>query len=291
MSWVIGQSIINGLLAGGIYSLIAVGITIIFGVMKMVNFAAGSYLVWGMYFTWFWYSITGLNAYLLIPLVIISMAVFALLTFRASIYPVLNTGGTTFILVTIGLSFLLQNLAEFLFGTTPKSVPSAIKTGSLVIGNFSIGYARLIAFGVMVLLVFLVNILLNHTLFGRAMRATSENSEVAKMLGIDTDKTYSLAFIIGVVFAGLSGLLLTPIYYVTPTAGSIFRTSALMVVVLGGMGSIKGAFVGGLLVGIAEALVGGLISADLGPVGICVLFLIVLYVRPQGLFGKGARVA
>lgn len=291
MSWVLGQSLINGLLAGGIYSLIAVGITIIFGVMKMVNFAAGSYLVWGMYFTWLWYSFTGLNAYLLIPLVVISMAAFAFVTFRLSIHPVLNTGDTTFILVTIGLSFFLQNLAEFVFGTTPKSVPSAIKNGSFVIGNFSIGHARLIAFGVMLILVYAVNLLLNKTLFGRAMRATAEKPEVAKMLGINTDKTYTLAFVIGVVFAGLSGLLLTPIYYVTPTAGSIFRTSALMVVVLGGMGSIKGAFVGGLLVGVAEALVGGLISADLGPVGICVLFLIILYVRPQGLFGKGERVA
>lgn len=291
MSWVLGQSLINGLLAGGIYSLIAVGITIIFGVMKMVNFAAGSYLVWGMYFTWLWYSITGLNAYLLIPFVILSMALFAFVTFKCSIHPVLNTGDTTFILVTIGLSFFLQNLAEFLFGTTPKSVPSAIKTSSISIGNFSLGYPRLIAFFVMAVLVVCVHFLLNKTLFGRAMRATSEKPEVAKMLGINTERTYTLAFVIGVVFAGISGLLLTPIYYVTPTAGSIFRTSALMVVVLGGMGSIKGAFVGGLLVGVAEALVGGLISADLGPVGICVLFLIVLYVKPKGLFGKGERTA
>lgn len=291
MSWVLGQSLINGLLAGGIYSLIAVGITIIFGVMKMVNFAAGSYLVWGMYFTWLWYSFTGLNAYLLIPFVVVSMAVFAFITFKLSIYPVLNTSDTSFILVTVGLSFFLQNLAEFIFGTTPKSVPSAIKNGSLAIGNFSLGYPRLIAFGVMLILVLGVNILLNKTLFGRAMRATSEKPEVAKMLGINTDMTYTLAFIIGVVFAGLSGLLLTPIYYVTPTAGNIFRTSAMMVVVLGGMGSIKGALVGGILVGVAEALVGGLISADLGPVGICGLFLIVLYIRPQGLFGKGARTA
>lgn len=291
MNWVIGQSLINGLLTGGVYALIGVGITIIFGVMKIVNFAAGSYLVWGMYFTWLCYNFTGLNTYLLIPFVILCMIIFAYVSFKLTIRPILKTGGTAFILVTVGLSFFLQNLAEAIFGSTPRTVPSAIKSSSVMLGNFSIGIPRLIALAAMLILVFAVNALLNKTLLGRAMRATSEKPEVAKMLGVDTEKTYTIAFILGVVFAGLAGLLITPLYYVTPTAGVIFRTAPLMVVVLGGMGSIKGALVGGILVGVIEALVGGLISPDLGPVGICILFLIVLYVKPKGLFGKGERTA
>lgn len=288
-AWVIGQSIINGILMGGVYSLIGVGITIIFGVMKMVNFAAGSYLVWGMYFTYLGYLIFGTNCYALIPFVVICMAIFAVVTFFLSIRNVINVGGTSFILITVGLSYFLQNLAELIFGTTPQTVPSAINTSSIMIGKFAIGLPRFIAFCVMVVLVIGVNFLINKTNLGRAMRATAEKPEVAKMIGINTTRTYTIAFIIGVAFAGISGLLLTPLYYVTPTVGSIFRTSAMMVCVLGGLGDIKGAFVGGILVGVVESLVGTVISPDLGTVAVCVLFLIVLYVKPQGLLGKGER--
>ena len=288
-SWVIIQSIINGILMGGVYSLIGVGITIIFGVMKMVNFAAGSYLVWGMYFTYIGYCIFGWNCYLLIPFVLVCMGIFAFVTFRLSIRNVLNVGGTAFILITVGLSYFLQNLCELIFGTTPKTVPSTINTSAIKIGAFSIGLPRFIAFCAMLLLVFLVNMLLTKTNLGRAMRATSEKPEVAKMLGINTNRTYNIAFIIGVCFAGLSGLLLTPLYYVTPTVGSIFRTSALMVCVLGGLGNIKGALVAGMLAGIVESFVGTVISPDLGTVAVCIMFLIVLYVKPQGILGRGER--
>ena len=282
------QSVINGILMGGVYALIGVGITIIFGVMKMVNFAAGSYLVWGMYFTYLGYQIFGFNAYLLIPFVVVCMAVFAAVTFLLTIRNVIKVGGTAFILITVGLSYFLQNLCELLFGTTPKTVPSSINTTSIRLGAFSIGLPRFIAFLAMLLLVLLVNALLTRTNLGRAMRATSEKPEVATMLGINTSRTYIIAFIIGTTFAGLSGLLLTPLYYVTPTVGSIFRTSALMVCVMGGLGNIKGALVAGVLAGIVESVV-GTISPDLGTVAVCILFLIILYVKPQGILGKGER--
>jgi len=289
--WIFIQSLINGLLAGGVYALIGVGITIVFGVMKIVNFAAGAYLVWGMYFTYLWYQVTGLNAYLLIPLVAMTMIIFGYATFKLTIKPVLNTGGTAFILVTVGLSFLLQNLIEVFFDPTPRTVPSSIKLSSLQIGSFSIGLPRLIAFAAMLVLVLFVNLLLNKTLFGRAMKATSESSVIARMLGINTDKTYTIAFIIGITFAGLAGLLITPLYYVTATSGKIFSTVPLMAVVLGGLGNIKGALIGGLLVGVVEAVVGSQLSPDLGPVGITLLFLVVVYLKPKGLFGKGERTA
>ena len=290
-SWVIIQTVINGLLSGGVYSMVAVGITIIFGVMKMVNFAAGAYLVWGMYFTWLLHTYTGWSAYILIPAVIVAMAIFGYITFKGTIRQVLDVGGTSFILITVGLSFFLQNLAETLFGRDPKTVESTIKLASLKVGDFTIGYPRLIAFGVMVVVVIGINMLLNKTLLGRAMRATSEKPEVAQMLGVNTELTYTIAFIIGVTMAGLSGLLVTPLYYVTATAGNTFRTAPMMVVVLGGLGSIKGAFVGGLLVGLIEALVTTMISADLGTAAISILFLIILYLKPYGIFGKGARTA
>lgn len=290
------QAVLNGLLSGGVYSLIGVGITIIFGVMKMVNFAAGAYLVWGMYFTYLFHLITGWNAYALIPLVVVGMSVFGFITFKLSINKVIKTGGTSFILITVGLSFFLQNLAENIFGTQPLTVPSSIKQASFTIAKISnlpiiVGVPRLIAFGVMLVLVLGVYVLLNKTIIGRAMRATSEKPEVATMLGINTQRTYTFAFILGVTFAGLSGCIITPLYYVQANVGNIFRTAPLMCVVMGGMGNIKGALVAGIMVGIVEQLVSTMVSTDIGSVGICLLFLIILYLRPYGLFGKGERVA
>jgi branched-chain amino acid transport system permease protein len=314
-TWIVGQAIINGFLAGGVYSLVGVGMTIIFGVMKMVNFAAGSYLVWGMYFTYFWQYVLGgmISPYLLIPLVVLSMIVFGYITFKLTVRRVLNTSDTSYILITVGLMFFLQNLAETFLGTRPLSVyvPETYKNGSITLrvlltrffpsmesalagsplGSLNLGFPRLIAFGVMLLLVLGVNLLLTRTLLGRAMRATSENSEVAKMLGVDAERTYTIAFIMGVTLAALAGLLVTPLYYVSISASVAFRTAPLMVIVLGGMGSIKGSFFGGILVGIVEALVTTLVDTQLSVASISVLFLIVIYLRPQGLFGKKMRTA
>jgi branched-chain amino acid transport system permease protein len=316
-TWIIGQAIINGFLTGGMYSLVGVGMTIIFGVMKIVNFAAGSYLVWGMYFTYFWQYVLGgsISPYLLIPLVVLSMVLFGYISFKLTIRRVLNTSDTSYILITIGLMFFLQNMAETFVGTRPLTVyvgdvfksgsftlrdliirliPSlaenqALAGSSLALLNF--GYSRLIAFGAMVILVLLVNMLLNKTLLGRAMRATAENSEVAKMLGVDAERTYTIAFVMGVALAGLAGLLVTPLYYVSVSASLAFRTAPMMVIVLGGLGSIKGSFFGGILVGIVEALVTTLVDTQLSVASISILFLIVIYLRPQGLFGKRMRTA
>lgn len=291
MAWMLGQSFINGLLSGGVYALVAVGITIIFGVMKMINFAMGEFLMLGMYMTWIGYSLTGANIYLLIPFVVVTMAIIAYVCFRTCMFPILGKDSSASILVTVGLSFFLFNLCQLIFGPDFRSVPSDIKNTSLLLGHFHVGLARLIALGAAFILVWAVNYLLNHTLLGRSMRATAEKAEVAQMLGVNANRTFAIAFILGIVMAGLTGLLLSPLYYIYPQAGAIYKTAPLMAVVLGGMGSIQGAFVGGLLIGVIEGVVGTLVAPDLGPAGIFVLFLFVLYFKPQGLFGKGDRVA
>lgn len=291
MLWTFIQSLISGVLNGGVYALFGVGITIIFGVMKMVDFSACSQLVWGMYFTYIFYSATGLNCYWGIPFVVIGMGAMAFVIFRLIVRPLLGSDDTAFILVTLGLSYFLTNFAEFVFGPNPKTIPSSIKTASLFVGDYSISLPRVIAFAFMVLLVIGVYFLLNRTMLGKAMRATAEKPDVAQMLGINTRKTFAIAFMIGVIFAGLSGLLITPIYYVQPTSGNMFRTTAYIAVIIGGLGDIKGALAGGMLVGIIEGLVTGMISNVLGPVGLAIVLLAVLYLRPQGFFGKGARQA
>ena len=291
MLWLFVQSLINGILSGGVYALVAVGITVIFGVMKMVNFASGEFLMFGMYITWASYELTHLSTYANLPLVMLGMALVGFLCYNLAIRPVLAKGSTAFILVTVGLSYFLQNLMELILGPTFRTVPSEIKNSSLALGDFTVGLPRLIALAIAAVLVLAISLLLNKTLLGKAMRATSEKPEIAQMLGINIKTTYATAFIMGVVLTGVAGLLLTPLYYVYPQAGKMYSTTALMAVVLGGMGNIKGSLIGGMAIGIIEAVVGTLVASDLGPAGIFVLFLIVLYVKPQGLFGKGERVA
>ena len=291
MAWKIIQAVINGLLNGGVYATVAVGLTIVYGVMKMVNFANGEFVMFGMYFTYLLYSITGWTCYALIPFLVILMSVFGYLVYKLVIERVVGRDSTTYIMVTVGLSYFLLNLAQIIFSATPVSVPSDIKTSSLSLGAYSMSLPRLIAFLAATVLIFVVWVFMQKSSMGRAMRATAEKPEVAQMLGINTKVAFTVAFVLSVVLAGLAGLLLTPIYTIYPSVGSVLKTTALMIVVLGGMGSIPGALVGGLLVGVVEALVGTQISSNLGPAGIFVVFLIVLYARPQGLFGKKGRVA
>jgi len=289
--WKLVQSLINGLLAGGVYALVSVGITIVYGVMKMVNFAMGEFLMLGMYVTWVGYNITGWNNYMQFALVIVVMALIAYITFKLCFRPLLGKDNTSFILVTVGLSYFLMNLAQLIFSANSQTVPSSIKSTALALGEFSVGLPRLIAFVVAIVLVLIVNFIMNKTLVGRAMRATAENTQVAQMLGINSIMMYTLAIVISIVLAGLAGMLVTPIYYVNPQAGTILKTTALMIVVLGGLGDIKGAMIGGLMVGVMEAIFATMLAPELGPAGIFILFLLVLYLRPQGLFGKGARIA
>ena len=290
MLWTIGQSLINGLLTGGIYALVSVGITIVFGVMKMVNFAMGEFVTLGMYMTWVGYTLTGANTYLLIPFVIVTMAIIAFVCFKLSLQPLLGRPNTAFIQVTVGLSFFLTNAIQMVFSPNSLTVPSDIKSSALYIRDFSIALPRLIAFIVGLILVVAISIFLSKSMTGLAMRATAEKAEVAEMLGVNSVKCFTLAFIISISLAGVAGLLLTPIYFVAPTAGNILKTTSMMVVVLGGMGNIKGAMIAGLMVGVAEAMVASLIAPELGPAGIFLLFLFVVYFKPQGLFGKGERV-
>jgi branched-chain amino acid transport system permease protein len=289
MLWVVVQSLINGLFNGGIYALVAVGITIIFGVMKIVNFAQGEFMMLGMYMALVFFNLTGLNTYLLIPFVIVAMAAIAYISYRLTIKPLLGKDETTFIIVTLGLGFLFQSIIQLIFGPGSLTVPSDITMKSLKIGTFTISLPRFIAFCSGLILVFLVNMLLNKTRIGRAMRATAENSGVANILGVPTKRIYTFSFIISIVVAGIAGLLITPMYYFMPTVGNPYKIIAFVVVVLGGLGSIKGALIGGLMLGVIEALVSTLIAPELGPAGIFVLFIIMLYFRPQGIFGLKER--
>lgn len=289
------QVIINGLLIGGVYSMVAVGLTIIFGVMKIINFAQGEFLMIGMYLTYFMYPMLGKNAtpYLLIIPVALIMFLFAAVVFKLSISHVIGKGDSNYIVLTLGLSYLFQNLAQFIFGASFLTLPisDSLRYGAIRLGSLVLMLPRVYAFVAATIAVILMNFFLSRTDVGRAMRATAENRTISTSLGINTEVIFTLAFCIGIVFAGLSGLLLTPMFTVQPRAGVLFSTIGMTVIVLGGLGNIKGAMVGGLLIGLVESFASVYINLEMAPVAIDTTLLLVLMLKPYGLFGKGARKA
>lgn len=286
----IAQSAINGLMIGGVYALIAVGLTLIFGVMGIVNFAQGEFLMLGMYATWLIWQAAHVNAYALLLVAAPLLFGFGYLVFKGLVSRVVGKGDVMYILLTIGLSIFAQNVILLIFTANYQVINDPIKAAALYLGPFSFPMARVISFVAAVLLVAALNWVISRTELGRAMRACAENREVATLLGIDTGATYAVAFGIGALLAGAAGTLLSPVYYIYPGVGSLFGLTAFVVVVLGGMGSVVGALLGGLIIGVVEALTGNFLSLDLQSLGTFVIFLLVLFFRPNGILGKGATV-
>lgn len=289
------QVIINGLLTGGVYALIAVGLTMIHGVMKIVNFAQGDFLAIGMYFTYAMYLLMpsdSLPYWLLLP-VGAAMYLMGCIIFSTSIKKVIGKGDSNYILLTIGLSYLIQNMIQLFFGPDFKSiaVSDSLRYGSIHAGPAFLSVPRLIAFAAAAVFVLFVSWFLGRTDIGRAMRATSENRTIAESLGIRTGVIYITAFSLGTVFAGIAGLLLTPMFLPFPKIGAQFSTIAMSAMVLGGLGNIKGALAGGLIIGLVESFSSTYISVNLSQVAINVVLMLVLIFKPYGLFGKKGRIS
>jgi branched-chain amino acid transport system permease protein len=282
------QTTLNGLMIGGVYALVAVGLTLIFGVMRIVNFAQGEFVMLGMYLSWMLVTVTKIGAY---PgLLIVGAGMFAIgyIAFKFLIVRVLGKNEEACILLTLGLSIFLQNVILLIFGADYRTVSSSIKDMAFHAGTLSIAVPRFVAFAVALLMVALLSLFLTKTDLGRAMRATAESREVATLLGINPIRCFSIAFAIGIVLAGTAGVLLTPMFYVYPGVGTLFNLTAFVIVVLGGMGSVPGALLGGLIIGIVEALSSTYIALDLAQLFTFIIFLAVLFLRPSGLFGRSA---
>ena len=290
------QILINGLLIGAVYSLIAVGLTMIHGVMKIVNFAQGDFLMVGMYVSYVLYGLfmpAGSAPYLLIVPVSIIMFLFGVLVFRTTVSKVVGKGETSYIILTIGLSYFLQYGIQMIFGANYQSIPVSdkLKFGSFSVFGVVFTTTRWIAFVAALAFTIFVNYLLGHTDIGRAMRATSENKTVAISFGVNTKVVYFVAFGLGTAFAGISGLLVTPLYMIYPNVGAVFSIIAMSAMVLGGLGNIKGAMIGGLIIGVVEALASTYFTTNVSQIAINLVLLLILIFKPYGIFGKGARVA
>jgi branched-chain amino acid transport system permease protein len=291
------QTLINGLLIGGVYALIAVGLSMIHGVMKIVNFAQGDFLTVGMYFSFIFYTLMpkgSLPYWLLIPVAVL-MFIFGVILFRTTVIRVIGKGDSNYILLTLGLSYLIQNLLQLIFGPNFRSleISNELKYSALSFYDEAmiLSTPRLVAFIGALIFVTLVTYFLSKTDLGRAMRATAENTTVAQTLGINVKLVFTIAFSLGTVFAGIAGLLMTPMFLISPQVGTTFSTIAMCAMVLGGLGSLKGAMVGGIILGLVESLSSNYLSMDIAPVVINTVLMLVLVFRPYGIFGRGARKA
>lgn len=283
------QVVAGGLLMGGIYAMVSVGLSLIFGVVRLVNFAHGEFVMIAMYASYVLKIWLGLDPYLSVILVIPGLFLAGLVVQRLVLQPLLKDHSMQ-VFATFGLLILLENTAFTLTGGQFLSFDTAYSRISLQVGPVSLHLPAVIAFLASVAVTVGLPLWLNRSALGRAIRAVSQDQQAARLMGIHVERVYLIAFGIGSACAGLAGALLVPMYVISPKVGSDFVLAAFAVVVLGGLGSVPGAFVGGLLVGVVESLAGFLISPAVKESIWFLIFILVLMARPQGLFGiRGAE--
>jgi len=281
------QTTASGLLTGGIYALIGIGLTIIFGVMRVVNFAHGALVMVGMYATYFLFTYLRIDPFLSLVVVMPGMFVAGVILQKTLIAPVLRAPELNQILLTEGISIVLINTALLLFTSNYLTMTTSYAGATFHLGGVSVSKPQMAAFAIAVVITGAVYVFLVRTGTGRQIRAAAQDAEAARLLGINIKRVQALTFGLGVAAAGAAGSLLMPIYYrVEPNAGSPFTLKAFVVVVLGGMGSVTGALVGGIVLGITESLGAVYVSTGYKDVIGFVIFLLVLTLRPSGLLGK-----
>jgi branched-chain amino acid transport system permease protein len=286
MTAILPQLVASGLLIGGVYALLSIGLTLIFGVLRVVNFAQGEFIMLAMFGAFWLNALWGIDPYASIFVVVPVIFGLGLLTERFVIKPVLHAPHVMQIFATFGLSVVLQNAALTVWGPDYRSIETPYSTQSFDFGPVSLSASGLYAFLVALLMAGALLVFLHRTRDGRALRAMVQNRYAASLMGINTDRLNRVAFGAGVACAGVAGCVLTPIYYTFPTVGVDLIITAFVVVVLGGLGSIAGALIGGLIIGVVQTLTGFFISVEFKDVIALVLFVLILIVRPQGLFGQ-----
>ncbi len=280
------QSIVNGILMGGVYSLIAVGLTLIFGVMKIINFAHGSFMMLGMFITYWLYVLLGIDPYLSLLLSIPSLFILGLLTQRFIISQIMDAPAHNQLLLTLGISLFIENFALLIWTPNFRNLEVPYLKKAITIGTIMVSLPKVIAFIFAIILTILLYYFLKKIDLGKAIRAASEEKEGSLTVGINLRKVYYLAFGIGTACVGAAGTLTAPFFYVNPHVGGIFVITAFVVVVLGGMGSFIGALVGGLIVGLAESVGAAFVPGQVKQFIIYSLFILILLFKPEGLFGR-----
>lgn len=279
------SSLVIGLLLGGIYALIALGLNLIFGVIRVVNFAHAELVMLGMYGTLLCVNLLGVEPYLSLVVVVPLLFLIGVLVQRLIIQPLQNEHMMQ-MFATFALLTILQNIVLVFTRGEGFSVTTAVAASGIQLGEVRVTATRLIVFVSVTALSILLHYFLKSTLTGKSIRAVTQDRQAARLMGIDVERTFMVTFGIGAGLAGVAGVLLAPVYTLSPGIGGNFILAAFAVVVLGGLGSVAGAYFGGLIVGIIEALAGTFIDPELKQAIWFLIFVAVLVVRPTGLFGQ-----
>ena len=285
----VAQGLLSGLLFGGVYSLMAVGLTLIFGVMRVVNFAHGDMMVWGMYLAWLLATRFGIDPYLFFLVCAAALFGLGLAVQRGLVNRIIDAPHEMQILLMLGVALVLENTALMAFGPEPQRIRSPLSAAALWLGPLFVDVARLVTFVVAIGLTVLLWLFLFRTEGGRIIRAAADNTYGALVIGADVRRVYALAFAVGAACVGAAGALVAPILPFQPTTGLQLSVTSFNIVIIGGMGSLLGAFIGGLLVSVAESLGAVFLAPSMKELVSFTLLIVVLLFRPAGLFGQRSR--
>ena len=274
---------------GSIYALIALGYTMVYGIAKLINFAHGDVIMVGAYISFISMKF-GLPWWLAVIISIVACAVLGVVMEKVAYKPLRNASRISLLITAIGISYLLQNLFQLIFGANPQPYHAFITLPALNLGGISIQANYYITFSVSVLLMILLTLFVNKTTMGKAMRAVSEDEGAAKLMGINVDTTISLTFAIGCALAAIAGILYANCYpMINPTLGSLPGIKAFIAAVLGGIGSIPGAVLGAFILGMVEAMTKAYISSQLTDTIVFAILILMLVFKPAGILGKNVK--
>ena len=285
MSQQLVQQLVNGLLIGCVYALIAIGLTLIWGVMNIVNFAHGDFLMLGMYVSFWSYTLWGIDPVLAIPICAVLLFALGLLVYRFAVSKVMNGPMLAQVVVTFGVSIFIANLAVLLWTPDFRLIDKPLLAGTWNFGKVQVSVPKLVASLGSVLVTGALLLFLRRTRTGKAILATEMNRDSALLMGVNTDRVNALSFAIGAALVGIAGAFLSMYYYIYPQVGGMFGTLSFCIVALGGFGSISGAFIAGLLVGLVQTLGGYFFDPAYKYAIVFMLYLVVVWIRPQGLKG------
>ena len=279
------QALYEGVINGAILAMIAMGIALVWGVMNILSFCQGEFMMIAMFVTYYLNIVLGLDPLVSLPITMAFMAVFGFLIYRTVIAKALKGPVLSQRLVTFALSMLLINVALMLFSGQYKTIPKMMISGNIDLGFVVIANSKLVPFAIAIVITVALFLFMNKTKVGKSIRATAMDKRAAELVGINSDRTFALAYALSAAIAGAAGCGLSYYYYVYPQVGTNFQLFGFIAVVMGGLGNIGGAFVGGLIMGVADSFTGVYLDTAYKYVGIIVVFLIILQFKPKGLFG------
>ncbi|MCC6146975.1 MAG: branched-chain amino acid ABC transporter permease [Anaerolineaceae bacterium] len=286
---IILQYIVDGLMVGTTYALVAMGLTMIFGMMDIINFAHGELYMIGAVLAYYLTSTLKLNFFLSLAVVVLLTFAFGAFLERILMRRIRNAPHAMTAAVTIGLSMFLANFVYFVMGPVPQSIKAPFPLKAIFLGPIMLTQSRIFAAGVTIFTIIATNYIIKHTKLGRAIRATIQDHMAASLAGVNTHKIYSFGFAYGTALAALAGVLLGAMFVVTPFMGESMLGKAWIVVIVGGLGNIPGAIFAAVIIGVTESLTAGLWNSSWANMVSFIIVIIVLLIKPQGLFGKATK--